>query len=69
MLGHFQINDRDVVLSVVYNDFRIVEGMPMPYEISNFSGEIKIGENLIEEYLINPEMDQALFMPNVTHLL
>ena len=66
--GHFQINDRDVVLSVVYNDFRTVEGMPMPYEISNFSGEIKIAENLIEEYLINPEMDQALFRPNVTHL-
>jgi len=67
--GHFKINGKDAVLSVVLNDFRMVEGMPMPYKISNFSGEMRLGENLIEEYLINPEMDETLFRPNATHLL
>ncbi len=67
--GHFKINNNVVALSVVLSDFRIVEGMPMPYKISNFSGEVRTGENLIEEYLINPEMGPDLFKPKATHLL
>ena len=67
--GNFKINNNAVALSVVLSDFRIVEGMPMPYKISNFSGDMKTGENLIEEYLINPEMAPELFRPNETHLL
>ncbi len=67
--GHFKIKNNVVVLSVVFSDFRMVEGMPMPYKISNFSGEVRTGENLIEEYLINPEMGPDLFKPKATHLL
>lgn len=67
--GHFKIDNNVVVLSVVLSDFRMVEGIPMPHKLSNFSGDMRVGENLIEEYLINPEMDQDLFNPKKNHLL
>lgn len=50
-------------LSAEFSDFRIIEGVPLPHRILNYAVGHKVGETVIEEYSINPPMDDKLFRP------
>ena len=50
-------------LSAEFSDFRIIDGVPLPHRISNYAVGHKVGETVIEEYSINPPMDNKLFRP------
>jgi hypothetical protein len=61
--GYFKIADSIVELSAEFSDFRIINGMPFPFKISNYAGGHKVGETVIEEYSVNSVMDDSLFKP------
>ncbi len=50
-------------LSAEFSDFRIVDGVVLPYRILNYAVGHKVGETVIEEYSVNPPMDDKLFRP------
>ncbi len=61
--GYFKIADSVSELSAEFSDFRIIDGMPFPFKISNYAGGHKVGETVIEKYSVNSGMDDSLFKP------
>ena len=61
--GHFRIGENETVLAAKFDDFKIIEGMPFPFKVTNYAGGYKIGETTIEEYAVNPKLDDSLFRP------
>jgi hypothetical protein len=61
--GYFKMADSIAELSAEFSDFRIIDGMPFPFKISNYAGGHKVGETVIEEYSVNSGMEASLFKP------
>jgi len=61
--GQFQMGDKATSLSVEYSDFRMVDGVLFPFRQVNYGGGMRIGENIIKEYKVNPKMEDSLFRP------
>lgn len=61
--GYFKIADSIAELSAEFSHFRIIDGMPFPFKISNYAGGHKVGETVIEKYSVNSGMDDSLFKP------
>jgi len=61
--GDFSMGDGTMALSAVFSEFRKVDGIYLPYRITNFAGGERIAETHIREYKVNTPMAQSLFGP------
>ena len=64
--GYFSMGSNTMVLSAEFSDFRRGGGGKtiFPFRINNFAAGQMIAETDIEEYKINPEQSDSLFMPS-----
>jgi hypothetical protein len=63
-LGSFSVGDKATTLSAVFSDFSFFEGVLMPFKIVNYAGDARISETIIDEYLFNGSLSDALFDPH-----
>jgi len=63
--GHIEAGGHAMVLAAVFSDFRLVDGMQLPFHIDNYVGNTAISETVITRYAINPSVDAELFVPRV----
>jgi hypothetical protein len=61
--GYFSVGSSSTSLSAEFDDYRIVEGILLPFRIVNYAGGTKISETRISAYRINPELSESLFTP------
>jgi hypothetical protein len=61
--GYFSVGSSSTSLSAEFDDYRIVDGILLPFRIINYAGGTKISETRITAYRINPELPDALFTP------
>jgi hypothetical protein len=61
--GLFSMGGGTVALSAEFSDFRKVQGIEVPYRITNFAGNQKIAETFVDKYEINPVIEDTLFRP------
>jgi len=59
--GYFQVNSALTSLSAEFDDFRMVEGVLLPFRIVNYAGGTKISETKITSYRINPFISDSTF--------
>jgi hypothetical protein len=63
VIAEIKKENATAALSAEFSDFRIIDGVPLPHRILNYAVGHKVGETVIEEYSINPSMDDKLFKP------
>ena len=63
-LGSFSVGGASTSLSAEYGDFRFFEGVLVPFRIVNYSGETRISETIIDDYLFNAQLDDTMFDPH-----
>lgn len=63
VVGYFTMGDRETTLAILFSDFRPVGGVPFPFHMINYGSGFKIGETLMKTYMLNRDMDEALFTP------
>ena len=63
-LGSFSVGDKSTTLSAVFSDFRFFEGVLVPFKIINYAEDTRISETIIDDYLFNARMNDALFDPH-----
>ncbi len=61
--GFFAMDTGVLVLSAEFSDFRKVQGIKLPFKITNFAGNQKIAETVVDKYQINPVIEESLFRP------
>jgi len=61
--GYFFVKGNLISLVANFWDFKKVEGLLLPFKITNSSSGQHIGETIIKKYKINPAMDESLFRP------
>jgi hypothetical protein len=59
--GH--IFSRRTSLSAEYSDFRKVGGAMFPFRVTNYAGDRRIAETVMNTYRINPPVPDSLFAP------
>ncbi len=67
--AYFSEANRQIDLSAEFSDFRKVGDSVFPFRISNYAGGLKIGQTVIEEYSLNPDTADSLFVPSIIHSL
>jgi hypothetical protein len=61
--GAFEVNGRKTSLAAKFSDFRVVDGLLVPFSITNYGGGQMIGETVIGICRINPPENERVFMP------
>jgi hypothetical protein len=61
--GTFVVGTESTSLSAEFEDFRTIDGILLPFKIVNYAGGMKISMTTIDQYFINPAVDDALFRP------
>jgi hypothetical protein len=61
--GYFFVRGNLTNLGADFSDFRKVDGITLPFKITNFGSGQLIGETIIKKYRINPSMEESLFRP------
>jgi hypothetical protein len=61
--GVFSFGSVGTELIADFSDYRVVEGVRFPFRITNYSGENKIAETVVNELRLNQEMRDTLFQP------
>ena len=61
--GSFNINGGPASLAAEFGDFRNVDGVLMPYKITNYGSGMKISETDITVYKLNPPVPTGVFGP------
>ena len=61
--GIFVVGTESTSLSAEFEDFRTVDGVLLPFRVVNYAGGRKISVTTIDQYVINPAFDDALFRP------
>lgn len=61
--GYFFVKGNLTSLGAEFGDFRKVEGLLLPFKITNFGSGQLIGETVIKKYKINPTIEGSLFKP------
>jgi hypothetical protein len=62
--GSFSVEGTSTDLSTEFGDFRFFEGVLVPFRIVNYAGETRISETIIDDYLFNAQLDDAMFDPH-----
>lgn len=63
--AEFRDDGGAAILAIEFSDFRPVDGMPLPFRLSNFAAGMRISETVITRYIVNPPADPTLFQPRV----
>ncbi len=63
VIGYFTIDDSEATLTIVFGDFKTVDGVPFPFRMTDYGNGFKIKETVMKSYSLNGKMDQALFSP------
>ncbi len=61
--GFFPMDGGSMTLSAAFSDFRKVQGIALPYKITNFAGKEEIAETVVEKYEINGAIADSVFQP------
>ena len=61
--GIFTMDGGSMTLSSAFSDFRKVQGIALPYIITNFAGKQEIAETIVEKYEINGSIADSVFQP------
>ena len=61
--GYFFVKGNLTSLAAEFGDFRKVDGLLLPFKITNFGSGQLIGETIIKKYKINPSIEGSLFKP------
>jgi hypothetical protein len=61
--GLFSMGASIVTLSAELSDFRKVQGIMLPFKITNFAGDQKIAETVVERYQVNADIEDSIFRP------
>jgi hypothetical protein len=62
--GSFSVEGQKTTLSSEYTNFRFVDGILLPFKIVNYAGMTRISETVIDDYLVNARLNDALFEPH-----
>lgn len=62
--GHITFGGAATDLGAVFSDYRLVEGVPMPFRVHNFAGGMAVSETVIHRYTVNPSDDSERFEPS-----
>jgi outer membrane lipoprotein-sorting protein len=62
--GYFKIGRNETSLSAEFSDFRKVDGILLPFRITNYARDFKISETEITKYMINPDIPGSVFNPS-----
>jgi len=60
-LGLFSVGGKTTSLSSEFGEFRFFEGVLVPFRIVNYAGETRISETIIEDYIFNAPLSDAMF--------
>jgi outer membrane lipoprotein-sorting protein len=63
--GYFSEGSKKMNLSSEFSDFRKVHGVVLPFKITNYAEGLKIGQTVINKYILNPDIADSLFQPFV----
>jgi len=63
-LGSFSVEGATTSLSTEFGDFRFFEGVLVPFRIVNYAGGNRISETIIDDYLFNARLNDAMFDPH-----
>jgi hypothetical protein len=61
--GFFVMGTESTSLSAEFGDFRTIDGVLLPFKITNYAGGMKISITTIDRYQINPAINDSLFKP------
>ncbi len=61
--GYFFVKGNLTSLGADFGDFRKVEGLLLPFKVTNSANGQPISETIIKRYKINPAMEGSLFKP------
>lgn len=61
--GYFFVKGNLISLGADFSDFRKVDGLLLPFKITNFGSGQLIGETIIKKYKINQAVEESLFRP------
>jgi outer membrane lipoprotein-sorting protein len=67
--AYFKAENKQIVLSAEFSDFRKVGGSVFPFRITNYAGGLKIAQTVIEKYSLDPSIADSLFMPSTIQSL
>jgi hypothetical protein len=64
--GYFSITKNSVTtLSSEFADFKRIDGIVLPFKITNFADGQKIAETIIREYKLDTHMENSIFLPQI----
>jgi len=61
--GFFGMGQKKAGLSAEFSDFRIVNGVLLPFVIVNYADSFMISETRLSKYTINPDIGDSVFSP------
>ncbi len=59
----FRVGQDKARLSAAFSDFRVVDGVVLPFTIVNYADGFKISETKFANYTINPDIGDSVFSP------
>lgn len=63
--GRIESGTAAMELAVEFSDYRLVEGVPMPYRLRHFAGGMAVSDTAIARYRLNPVQDETLYTPPI----
>jgi len=63
--GYFSEGSKKMNLSSEFSDFRKVRGLVLPFKTTNYAEGLKIGQTVINQYVMNPDIADFLFEPAI----
>ncbi len=67
--GYFSEGSKKMNLSSEFSDFRKIHGLVLPFKITNYAEGLKIGQTMINKYILNPDIADSLFEPSIMQSL
>jgi len=64
VVGSFGKGDNAMSLGAEFSDFNKVNGVLLPFKITNYADSTKISETKITKYTINPSVDESAYFSN-----
>jgi hypothetical protein len=61
VIGYFKKGDDKMSLGAEFSNYRKVEGILLPFKITNYADTSKISETEITKYSINPTIDESIY--------
>ena len=61
VIGYFKKGDDKMSLGAEFSNYRKVEGILLPFKITNYADNSKISETEITKYSISPTIDESIY--------